>query len=174
MSHATRAAATARRRAARRRAGFSMIELVIVVVIIGIIAAIAIPRMSRGAAAAADSAVAQNLAILRNAMELYSTEHGNTYPAAADVESALTMYTKADGSDANAAKDEATGRVYGPYLRKVPALSIGADGRKNKNGIAAADAVGVGWIYNSADASLFKPNVTAGTRDGTGKLYSDY
>ena len=33
----------------RRKRAFSLIELVIVVVIIGIIAAIAIPRMSRGA-----------------------------------------------------------------------------------------------------------------------------
>ena len=60
--------------------GFSLIELVIVVVIIGIIGAIAIPRMSRGAKGAADSAVTANLTVLRNALDLYSTEHVGVYP----------------------------------------------------------------------------------------------
>ena len=60
----------------RSRKGFSLIELVIVVVIIGIIAAIAIPKMSKGAAGAGDSALQGNLAVLRNAIELYNSEHG--------------------------------------------------------------------------------------------------
>src|SRR5919112_1210242 len=64
-----------------RRRGFSLIELVIVVVIIGIIAAIAIPRMSRGTAGAADSALSGNLNVLRNAIELYATEHGGKFPS---------------------------------------------------------------------------------------------
>ena len=62
------------------RRGFSLIELVIVVVIIGIIAAIAIPRMSRGTAGAADSALGGNLNVLRNAIELFATEHGGKFP----------------------------------------------------------------------------------------------
>ena len=74
----------------KKRTGFSMIELVIVVVIIGIIAAIAIPRMSRGSAAAADSAVASNLAVLRNAIDLYHTEHQGVYPPIATFADQLT------------------------------------------------------------------------------------
>lgn len=158
-------------KAPRRRTGFSMIELVIVVVIIGIIAAIAIPRMSRGAAAAADSALAQNLAILRNALDLYATEHSNAYPTAANVADALTKYTKADGTDANAAKDEAGGRIYGPYLRVLPPISVG--GQKGKNGIAAAAADGVAWVYDAA-AGTVQPNVDALAKDGAGKLYVNY
>src|SRR5262245_11019580 len=69
--------------ASKARRAFSLIELVIVVVIIGIIAAIAIPRMSRGSAGAADSALAQNLAILRNAIDMFQTEHGGVFPGAA-------------------------------------------------------------------------------------------
>jgi prepilin-type N-terminal cleavage/methylation domain-containing protein len=65
--------------ATRVNRAFSLIELVIVVVIIGIIAAIAIPRMSRGAAGAADSSLTANLAVLRNSIDLYQTEHGGTY-----------------------------------------------------------------------------------------------
>ena len=57
-----------------RNRGFSLLELVIVVVIIGIIAAIAIPRMSRGSAGAADAALTGNLAVLRNAIDLFAAE----------------------------------------------------------------------------------------------------
>src|SRR5215218_7529280 len=63
-----------KRTGVRYSRAFSLIELVIVVVIIGIIAAIAIPKMSRGSAGAADSALQGNLAVLRNAIDLYSTE----------------------------------------------------------------------------------------------------
>src|SRR5688572_31164134 len=107
----------ARNQNANRRGGFSLIELVIVVVIIGIIAAIAIPRMSRGTAGAADSALGGNLNVLRNAIELYATEHASKFPghhATATPEEALTMYT----DDAGATSATRTGNfIYGPYLR---------------------------------------------------------
>src|SRR3954464_10361265 len=95
----------------KRVDGFSLIELVIVVVIIGIIAAIAIPRLSRGSAGAADSAVSGNLAVLRNAIDLYATEHNGTYPALATFDTQLTQYTDATGGT-SATKDST--HVYGP------------------------------------------------------------
>src|SRR3954469_1081494 len=81
------------------RRGFSLIELVIVVVIIGIIAAIAVPRMSRGAAGASDSSVNANLAVLRNALDMFQSEHGGVYPSgtAANIVSQLTGYTNDQG-----------------------------------------------------------------------------
>src|SRR5687767_3595031 len=118
-----------------RRSGFSLIELVIVVVIIGIIAAIAIPRMSRGSAGAADSALAQNLAILRNAVDMFQTEHGGVYPGAVgsvSVEKLLLEYSNAAG-DASSPTKTAT-CIYGPYLRAIPPLTVG--GNKGKTGIA--------------------------------------
>ena len=63
-----------------RRKAFSLIELVVVVVIIGIIAAIAIPKMSKGAQGAADSAVTGDLALLRQAIDMYANEHGGALP----------------------------------------------------------------------------------------------
>ena len=89
-----------------RKRGFSLIELVIVVVIIGIIGAIAIPRMSRGTAGASESALKGDLAVLRNAIDLYAAEHAGSFPAHATITNELTKLTKADGS-----VDDGTGKV---------------------------------------------------------------
>lgn len=156
-----------------KKNGFSLIELVIVVVIIGIIAAIAIPRLSRGASGAADSALSGNLAVLRNAIDLYATEHGGTYPSLATIGDQLTLYSDVNG--ATSATRTATA-IYGPYLRKVPALPVGS----NKNSTAVVDgsvgAPGVlpgGWFYNAATGEM-KSNTTAAEQDVSGKAYNAY
>src|SRR2546421_12285446 len=103
--------------------GFSLIELVIVVVIIAIIGAIAIPKMSRGAAGAADSSLTQNLSVLRQALDLYQSEHAGNYPVIGSMPDALLSYTD-DSGTVSATK---TGNfIYGPYLRSVPTLPLGA------------------------------------------------
>ena len=133
-----------------KRRGFSLVELVIVVVILGIIGAIAIPRMSRGASGAGESALIADLAALRNAIELYAAEHDGTYPTAADVVAQLTQYTDVAG-DAQATSDAT--HVYGPYLHSIPTLKVKGT-RKGSNGIAAADAAGIGWIYVAATGKI--------------------
>lgn len=152
-----------------RSSGFSLIELVIVVVIIGIIGAIAIPRMSRGAAGASDSAVVGNLAVLRNAIDLYATEHGGKFPPVGTIADHLTGYSNASGSSAQATKDAT--HYFGPYLRAVPPLPVGA--KKGATGIAAADGVGVGWIYTEATGTIVA-NCEDTEVDATGKQYNDY
>jgi len=152
----------------RQQKGFSLLELVIVVVIVGIIAAIAIPRMSRGAAGASDSALSGDLAVLRNAIDLYAAEHGGTYPTAADIVAQLTTYTDASGND-NATKT--TTYIYGPYLRTVPALPVGA--KKGKTGIAAATGDEIGWIYTVASGTI-TANCTDSEVDAAGKKYNTY
>ena len=145
-----------------------MLELVIVVVIIGIIAAIAIPRMSRGSAGAADSALSGNLAVLRNAIDLYAAEHNGTYPTEANIANELTQYTDAAGV-AQATKDAT--HIYGPYVRKIPPLPVGAE--KGSTGVANAAAVGVGWIYSATTATI-KANCPDAEKDVSGKAYNIY
>lgn len=151
-----------------KRRGFSLIELVIVIVIIGIIGAIAIPRMSRGAAGAADSALTANLAVLRNAIDLFQSEHGGVYPTAAAITNQLTQFS--DESGAAQASADST-HIFGPYLRAVPVLPVTCP-RKGANGIAAADAVGIGWLYTQASGTI-KANTTTET-DARGVLYNTY
>lgn len=152
--------------AARR--GFSLIELVIVVVIIGIIAAIAIPRASRGTAAAADSALSANLTVLRSAIDLYSTEHGGSFPEVDKIADQLTQYT----NDAGTVSATRTGAyIYGTYLRAIPALNVGA--KKGSTGIDDTDASGIGWIYNGTTGNI-RANTGATEVDARGVLYSSY
>lgn len=152
----------------RSARGFSLIELVIVVVIIGIIAAIAIPRMSRGAAGAQDSALTANLATLRNAIDLFYTEHGNTYPTAAKFTEQLTTFT--DESGADQANKDAT-HIYGPYIRAIPPLPVTCP-RKGSTGVAAADAAGIGWIYVET-TGVIRANTTT-EKDARNVAYNTY
>ena len=152
----------------KRSGGFSLIELVIVVVIIAIIGAIAIPKMSRGAAGAGDAALSQDLAVLRSALDLFATENGGAYPAAGSVVAALTTYSDGAG---NINPSKTTTYIYGPYLRSVPALPVGTL-RKGQSGIAAADAATIGWLYTAATGTITANTTTEA--DATGKLYLNY
>lgn len=151
-----------------RNRAFSLIELVIVVVILGIIGAIAIPRMSRGAEGAKDSALITDLANLRSAIDLYQTEHEGDFPGALTVTNELTLYSDIGGTT-NATKS--TSFIYGPYMRTIPALPVGTN--RGDAGIAAADAAGIGWIYDEIPGTI-KANLPDGDVDAAGKKYNTY
>ena len=147
---------------------FSLLELVIAVAIIAIIAAIGIPRLSRGTRGAADSALSGNLSLLRNAIDIYAAEHAGTYPTVADANDQLTLYSDASG---NTNQTKTTTYIYGPYVRSIPPLPVGA--KKGKTGIAAADGTNVGWIYTESSGSI-TANTTDAETDEAGKKYSEY
>ncbi len=151
----------------QRKNAFSLLEVVIVVAIIAILAAIGIPRMSRGSRGAGDSALKANLAVLRNAIDLYAAEHQGTYPTLISITDQLTKSSNDSGATGGT---KAAGYIYGPYLRKVPPLPVGAN--KGNTGISSADGIGVGWIYTASTGEI-TANCGAAETDDQGIAYSD-
>ena len=72
-----------------RRRAFSLIEMVIVIMILGIIAAVAAPRMFDTAEQAEINTTRQQLAVLRNAIEMYRAQNG-AYPASGQLPTAMS------------------------------------------------------------------------------------
>ena len=114
----------------KKRAGFSLIELVVVVLILGILAAVAAPRMFDTANTARQNGTKQSLSVIRDAIELYKSQNGS-FPPAATMATDLKPFLK------------------GPF----PSVQIGANQNANvvastQNPIASAEAGGAGWAYN--------------------------
>ena len=58
-----------------------------------LIAAIAVPRISRGAKGASDAALRGDLAVIRSAIDLYAAEHNGDFPTVGKFLEQLTTYT---------------------------------------------------------------------------------
>ncbi|MHC4109172.1 MAG: prepilin-type N-terminal cleavage/methylation domain-containing protein [Planctomycetota bacterium] len=137
----------------RHKRAFSLIELVVVVVIIGVVAAIAIPRMSRGSEGAAESVVIADLAVMRNAIDLYMVEHIGDFPTSAgSFANQMTLFTNLNG-DTSATKG--AGFIYGPYLRAIPPLPGGPQQGQTKIKAPPSDGTpGFGWVYDAAAGTI--------------------
>ncbi len=153
------------------RRAFSLIELVIVVVIIGIIAAIAIPRLSRGSEGAADAALIGDLAVMRSAIDLFSTEHPGFPPLEATFEAQMLTYSDSVGNT-NAVKGGVF--IYGPYLRAIPPLPVGAMRGMVGIKVPPADGAGTeGWVYDNTNQQIIA-NTAALEVDVSGTPYNTY
>ena len=163
-----------RRPPGRPVAAFSLIELVLVLAIIGILAAIAIPRFSRGQTAAAQTALSADLNRLRSAITTYAIEHKGIFPGpdAAGFVAQLTRYTSLGGGTS---ATKTTTYRFGPYLQAIPPCPVGENAGQPKASAVLISATspptpnpasGEGWVYNPATGEIL-PNTNMTNEKGT-------
>jgi len=141
----------------RNERGFTLVELLIVVIILGILAAVVIPQFNTAASESKESALASNLATIRQAIEMYKVQHDDTFPDS-NVIAQLTAGTKLDGT---------AGSKYGPYLRNsFPKNPINGDASVNAVGTMPGSPSGTqGWIYDTGTGE-FRANVSGSGPSG--------
>lgn len=139
---------------ARPRA-FTLVELVMVVTILGIIAAIAVPRMTTATTNAKAHSLQATLVSVRKAIDCYYAEHGqfpgynpgNGSPSGDEFIKQLTMYTDHKG---NSRATYGGVFLYGPYLRapfpRNPTNNLATVHVKATPGAANPGDGSVGWI----------------------------
>ena len=145
----------------RKRAGFTLVELVIVILILGILATVAAPSLFNASGTAMDNSLKQSLKVIRDAIEMYSAHRGGQLPGVDNLEDTF----KAD---------------LEPFLRTFPANPAGANPSKLDQVRIVANGSSLdsqvdneeGWIYNS-ETGEFRANSDHVTQDG-GDVYFNF
>ncbi len=169
----------------RNRRGYSLLEILAGVLLVVIVAALVVPRLSRGATASGDGEVRERLRLLRSAIELYYLDHGKYPGQAGDGVNAagtaeafvrqLTGYTDKRGLVAQG-KDAL--HRFGPYLRTgVPVCPVAP--RMGMTGVAAVKTaprfvstpMEIGWVYNCQTGDIA---VNSDAVDPHGTAYDRY
>ncbi|MCD0461780.1 type II secretion system protein [Roseiconus lacunae] len=124
----------------KKRNAFTLIEMVIVILILGVIAAVAAPRMFTTAEQAEINTTRQQLAVMRNAIEMYRAQTGR-YPG--------------DGELATAMEEMLNGPFPAPSIGSVDGLSgVYYDTTSTAEPVVPAPDSTNGWAYKPHNGSL--------------------
>lgn len=144
---------------ARRRAGFTLIEIMIVVVVLAILAATIIPQFSTSISDSKVATMQSNLHTLRVQIQLYSFQHNGQFPAISNgTLPQLTGMTDASGNIGTGSAN-----IYGPYVQtQIPVNPVDGQSTVTATSVfppTAATSAG-GWLYDATTGQI-APNDTA-------------
>lgn len=139
---------------ARRRNGFTLVEVLIVVVIMAVLAATIIPQFSDSSKDAKISSVKFNLHTLRGQIETFKAHHSGIVPALGTL-AELTSKTDVAGAIGTTPGTH----IYGPYVREIPDNPF--TNSNTVTAIASSPATGGdvtsggGWLYNKTTGEIW-------------------
>ena len=160
---------------------FSLMEILIVVVILGILAAIAVPKLSNASHVARENTLKDDLRFLRTQIIVFHSQHQEVYPAypagnlaqtptEADFVAQMTQFTD---DQCNVSASVSAVCKWGPYLTQMPdnpinslhTIKILAD----SDSLTADNTTG--WLYKPSTGEI-APNLIGS--DSVGKAFSSY
>ena len=162
---------------------FTLVELILVVTILGILSALVLPTFQGHITQAKETAVQDNLKVIRTQIELYKMHHNGIPPGYINGSEAPTSLlalqftaTTSVTGEVSPSTIPADPYVNGPYLKKLPVnsynkLSTIAYVAQATAFSDAVDGTSSGWLYKK-ETGEFKINCT-GT-DSKGINFYDY
>jgi general secretion pathway protein G len=141
----------------KRKAGFTLVEVLIVVVILAVLAATIIPQFSSSTTDAKVSALQFNLNSIRSQIELYKAYHNGSVPALTS--GALPQLTSATDANGNVGT-QGPSFPYGPYIQTFPVEPFSGIATVTATATfppTAATSAG-GWFYNTTTGQIAANN----------------
>jgi general secretion pathway protein G len=151
--------------------GFTLVEVLIVMTVFAIMAATVLPQFTAENQQARETALKQDLKLLRSQIELYKFQHNGNYPGKGSIYPLDFLNAMLLSSDADGATGPINSKPFGPYfLGQLPPNPY-TGGTK----VRIVDDVGAqvpdndpveGWIYNPSTGKI-KANCQGTAMDGT-------
>ncbi len=155
----------------RGRRGFTLVEVLIVFAVLAIMTATVLPQFTAANDDARESALREDLKLLRSQIELYKYQHRGSYPGKGSIYPDDFLNAMLLSSDLDGTTGPINTKPFGPYFigQLPPNPYTGGTKVRIVDDVAAEvpdDDRVIGWIYN-ADTGKIKANTTGTAGDGT-------